>query len=173
METIAQIIGFAGSATAISSFQCKSNRSFFLLQTLAGVIFTIHFILLGAYTGLWLNVMGIIRGFVMYNGLKPWARSRYALAGLEVLMLLGGLLTWEGYISLLPTVAMVVGTYFMWTQNAKNIRLAQLCIVSPCWLTYNIAVMTYSGILTESFNIISVVVSICRFGLKGLEKVRE
>ena len=86
-----------------------------------------------------------------------------------VLMAVCGALTWNGWSSLLPTAAMVVGTPFLWTQNGKTLRLAQLFFVSPCWLTYNVIVFSIAGVFTESFNIISVIVSLCRFGLKGLD----
>ncbi|MDD2503070.1 MAG: YgjV family protein, partial [Clostridia bacterium] len=72
-----------------------------------------------------------------------------------------------------PTAAMVLGTLFMWSRNGKILRYAQFSFISPCWLIYNVAMGSIAGVLTESVNLISVVVSLLRFGVKELDKTYD
>ncbi|MDD6175016.1 MAG: YgjV family protein [Firmicutes bacterium] len=175
---LAQVLGFVGAAIEISSFQWKDSKKLFLIQIIFSTIFSVHYLLLAvenpsAYTGVLLNLAGMIRAVFLFFGDRQWARSRIALVGVMLLMAVCGIVTWEGWISLLPTAAMVVGTPFLWTRNGKTLRLAQLFVISPCWLIYNAAVFSVAGVLTECFNVGSVIVSICRFGLKGLDRSME
>lgn len=171
---IAQILGIIGSVITLASFQFKSSKRLFMAQIVAMAIYTIHFLILsidnpGAYTGMLMNIAGAIRATFLYFDDKKWATHPVSFVLLTLMMLVCGIVTWEGWTSLLPTIAMLVGTPLMWKRNGRILRLGQLAIVSPCWLVYNALVLSISGVVSEAFNMISVIVSICRYGLKGLD----
>ncbi len=167
---IAQALGLVGTAIMCLSFQCKESRKLFLVQFAASLTFSVHFFLLGAFTGLFLNLAELLRSFLLINGNKKWASHWGTMVFVMLLMAGCGALTWDGgWLSLLPTAAMVVSTPFLWTRNGKVLRLATLLFISPCWLVYNTVVFSIAGILTEGFNIISIVISFLRFGMKGLD----
>ena len=48
------------------------------------------------------------------------------------------------------------------------IRLSNLFCASPCWLIFDIIVGSIGGILNETILIVSILVSIYRYGWKGL-----
>lgn len=171
---LAQVLGFAGTAIAISSFQCRESKKLFLVQIISTLVFSVHYLLLAldnpsASTGMILNLAGMVRAVFLFFGEKKWARHWISLVCVTLLMAVCGAVTWGGWISLLPTAAMVIGTPFFWTRNGKTLRLTQLFFISPCWLTYNALVFSIAGVLTESFNIISVLVSLCRFKFKSAD----
>lgn len=169
-EIIAQSIGMVAAVIAISSFQCRSTKKLFLLQCISAFLFTTHFLLLGAYAGFAQNGLGFLRAVFLYNREREWARSPFVFWGLMVSFVLCGAVTFENIFSLLPVAAMLVSTIFMWTGDGKKLRTAQLFAVSPLWLTYNITVFSISGILTESFNIVSVIISFLRMRKKGFSE---
>ena len=76
--------------------------------------------------------------------------------------------TWSGWPSLLPLAAMSTATIAFWTNNALNIRKANLFVASPAWVVYDILFLTYAGILNEVITISSILISIWRFGWKNL-----
>ena len=85
-----------------------------------------------------------------------------------LLMLLGmTIYTWDGLISLLPFASVGVTTIGYWTKNAQKIRASQL-FGSPCTLLYDVLVHSWGGVLNESITIISIIVSIIRFGWKNM-----
>ena len=172
-KIIAQIIGFIAATVLWSAFQCKNTKRLFFLQLISATLFSLHFLLLGAYTGMLLNLVEVLRSFLLYQGSKKWASHPVAMVAIMLLFTISGAITWDGWISILPTAAMVLGTLFMWSRNGKILRYAQLSFISPCWLIYNVAMGSIAGVLTESVNLISVVVSLLRFGVKELDKTYD
>ena len=79
------------------------------------------------------------------------------------------IITWGGPLDLLPMIAFTVGTFAFWTNSAKMFRLSEIVCVSPAWLLYDFITGAYGGILTELVILGSVVISIIRFGWKGLD----
>ena len=69
----------------------------------------------------------------------------------------------------LPFLAMVVGTFGYWTNNARKLRIAELACVIPAWMSYDFISRAYGGVLNELVILISIIVSIVRFGWKGLD----
>ena len=84
-----------------------------------------------------------------------------------LLLALMTVFTWAGWISLLPFASVAVTTVGYWTHNAQKIRLSQL-FGSPCTLAYDLIVRTWGGAISEAIAIISILVSIYRFGWKNL-----
>lgn len=167
-QIIAQIIGVGGSACIIYCFQAKNSKNLFLLQLFGAVLFCVYFGLLGAYVGFTQNLLAIGRNSLLISD-KKWTSHPAMLILLLLSFVVTGILTFDGFFSVLPPVAMVVSTLVMWTKKGKAIRIGQFFGVSPLWLTYNVSVFSISGIVTESFVLLSVVVSVLRFGLKGFD----
>lgn len=166
-----QAIGCVGMALIIFSFQCKNNKSFYICQLAGALVFSLHYFLLGAISAAVLNLIAVVRGLVLAAGEK--GRKPIYLILLTLAFVVATALSWQGPISLLPLVGQLTGMYAMWSHNGKVIRIAQFTIVSPPWLIYNILSGSIPGIICESFNIISTIVSICRFGLNGLDKMKD
>ncbi|MDO4176373.1 MAG: YgjV family protein [Bacillota bacterium] len=77
--------------------------------------------------------------------------------------------TWTGPMDIIPFVAYAVSTLAFFTNSAKLIRLSELVCVSPAWPFYDFMEGAYGGMLTECVILGSVIVSIIRFGWKGLD----
>lgn len=173
-EVIAQIIGILGMLAAMISYQCKTNRNYFIFQGLSGVFFSIQFIMIGAWAGLVFNAYNIVRALI-YQTKK--AKTLAVIVLLETLVVAATLVSififkeaW--WLVLFTFIAQATGTLAMWTKNGKTIRVSQLAVVSPFWLLYDLLIPTPSigGILCEVFNMISVIVSFIRFKKTGFDK---
>lgn len=172
---ISQTLGIIGMVCGISSFQCKSNRNFFLLQGMSGVFFAIQFLMTGAWAGLLYNAYNIFRA-VVCEVLNKKRRVVY-LVLLELLVAAAGVCSVVVFKEAWWLVAFVVaaqatGTFTMWTRNGRTVRIGQFFVVSPGWLVYDllIPVPSIGGILTEIFNMTSVVISFIRFRKSGFEQ---
>lgn len=167
-EYIIQGIGFGGVALFIISYQIRSNRALFLCQLLGCVVFCVQFFLLGAYTGAISLIVNIARNLLLLKANDwKWAKSRLSLAVIIVLLLAMTIYTWSGWISLLPFASAAVSSIGYWTQNAQKIRLSQL-FASPCTLLYDILVHSWGGVISETIAILSIIISILRFGWRSL-----
>lgn len=167
IDILTQVFGIAAAAVGIISYQLRRPRALFFALLLSSTLFVVHYIMLGGWTGAALNAIGAVRMLLLMVD-KKWARSPWILAALLAGIVGVGVLTWAGWISLLPTVAMAVATCAIWTRDARVLRLAQLTVVSPLWLTYGIITFSLGSILTDSFSIVSILVSFLRFGWHGM-----
>ena len=165
---IVQGIGFVAVAFFILSYQMKSNRLLFLFQLIGCSIFVIQFGMLGAYTGALGLLINILRNVLLLKANTwTWVRNKLTMIGIIVLLAGFTVWTWDGLISLLPFFSVGVTTVGYWTDNAQKIRLSQL-MGSPCTLLYDILVHSWGGALSESITLVSIIVSIIRFGWNNL-----
>ncbi len=167
-EYMVQAIGFLGVALFIISYQIRSNRALFLCQLVGCIVFCVQFFLMGAYTGAISLIVNIARNLLLIKSNDwKWAKSQVTLAAIILLLLVMTICTWAGWISILPFVSVAVTSIGYWTQNAQKIRLSQL-FGSPCTLLYDILVHTWGGAVCEAITILSIIISIVRFGWRNL-----
>lgn len=169
-DIIVQGIGFLGVLFFFISFQVKSNKSLFIMQTLGCLTFSTQFMLLGALSGCLSLLVNILRNMMLtkYNDYKM-IRWKGWVVVFSALSLAAALFTWNGWSSILPVAGSIASTIGYWTNNAKNIRLANLIVQSPCLLLYDILVKSWGGVLNESIAILSILISVARFGWKALD----
>ena len=67
MYIICQSLSIIGVIVGFISFQMKTDKQVLTLQTLVTLLFTVHYIMLGATDAAILNAVGIIRNFVYHN----------------------------------------------------------------------------------------------------------
>lgn len=167
---IIQTIGFVGMAFFVISYQIRSNRVLFLCQLLGCCVFCLQFCIMGAYTGALGLLVNIARNVLLLKANDwPWVRSRTTLLAVITVLLVMTVWTWDGWISLLPCVSVSVTCVGYWTDNARKIRLSQL-IGSPCTLLYDLMIRSWGGVLSESITLLSIIVSIIRFGWANIDK---
>lgn len=160
---LGQLIGFGGVALMCLSYQFKKSSTLFMIQLAASLLFCIHFLLLGAYTGLIMNGLEILREYLLLQEKKKWASSKPVVYGMALLMGAAGLVTWQGWPSIFPIIASVVGTPILWMRSPKAVRIGGLCVISPCWMAYNICVFSIAGIVTEALSMSSILISFIRY----------
>ena len=171
-EMVIQAIGFIGVAFFISSYQMRSNQSLFFFQLIGCLVFTAQFLIMGAYTGALSLIVNILRNLLLLkiNDWK-WVKSKVTLTGIILLLIAVTAYTWDGPLSLLPLLSVGISSIGYWTNNAQKIRLSQM-FASPCTLVYDAVIHSWGGVLNESIALISILVSICRFGWKNLAETQ-
>jgi len=171
---IANGFGLLSTLCFIISFQVKTNRRLFIMQSLANVFYGTQFYLLGATGGLFNMGMQIVRNmFLLKIHDWEWLKKPIVAPLFCVPSLIYMIITWHGLLDILPFIAMVVGTLCYWTYDARILRLSELACVAPAWLTYDIITGAYGGVVTELVIAGSVVASIIRFGWKNLDQLNK
>ena len=169
---VVQAIGFVGTLFFFLSYQCRSNRNLFRVQLLSYVCYTVHLLLLGAFTGGISYVLNALRSFCL-GSKRPFLRSKTMCWLICLLQVLTLVFTWGGWLSLLPVVANMAATIGGYTYNPRKIRLVGMAINSPLWIVYNLAVGSWAGLLDEVVSELSMGLSILRYGWKNLDCVEE
>lgn len=168
-ETIGQIIGFIAMAIIVASYQQKSHKNILTFQMISGLLFTVHYLLLGAYTGAVMNLLGAFRSLVYSNRGKKWSSSIAWPIGFSIAFLISGIMTWDNIFSVFPLIAMLMSSVVLWIEQPKINRMLSLP-TSGCWLIYNIKTLSYPGIITEIFVLSSIVIGIIRLDIKKKNK---
>ena len=166
-DIITQAVGIVAAAATIFSYQFKNNRMLFLFQALGGLLFSVNFLMLGAYTAAFLNLVNLFRGGLLAYGDR--FKSYWFAAALMTVYTAVTVATYDSWLSLLILSAQLVGTVTMWSRNGKWIRFGQLVFVSPVWLINNVIIFSLGGIITEVVSIVSVIVSLIRYR-KGFDE---
>ncbi len=163
-----QGIGFLGTILFFLSYQCRNNKTLFRVQFVSYLCYTVHLLLLGAITGGISYVLNTVRSFCLGSE-NRLLRSKWACSLLCILQIVTLVFTWGGWWSILPVVANIAATISGYTYSARKIRVVGLCVNSPLWIIYDIAVGSWAGILDEAVSMISMILSIVRYGWNNLD----
>lgn len=163
---ISQFIGFVAAAILLLSFQQKTHKRIVAMQACSGLLFAVQYLMIGAYAGMAGNLVGVIRSLVyMQRGKSKFADSIACPIVFAVIAAISGILTYEKPISLLPMAAMIISSFVMWSPKTQKLR-ALTMPTSAMWLIYNVLEKSYSGTVTEIFNLLSIIIALIRFRKK-------
>ncbi len=96
MDIIIQLIGGLGIIASIISFQCKKHNSILFFRTLNEFIFAIQYFLLGAYTGVAMNLIGCVRNIIFTKQVAKNKKTIVSTIVFGALFFVLGVFTWQG-----------------------------------------------------------------------------
>lgn len=161
-----QILGWVAALFTFISYQCKDHKKLLAVQTLSVVSICTSYLFLGAWSGMLLNAVCLVRNFIIFRkdikffSHKCWA---YILGGVMAAV---GFLSWQGPISLLMIVALTVNTLFLYFPNVQNLRKSIL-VTSTLVIIYNAYFSVWGGVANEVIAISSSIIGIYRYRTKS------
>ena len=159
---IGHALGFISVGLFFYSYQRTQKRKIMIIQTVATALSCVQYLLIGAFSGFALNVVCIIRNFAFDYRDKKQSTDLASPILFAACMAAVSFFSWEGIHSLLITLGLVINTICMDIFDAGNFRKTIL-ISSTLILAYNLFALSYSGMLSESISLISVVIGIIRY----------
>lgn len=163
---VSQLIGFVAAALLLLSFQQRTHRRIVVMQACSGFLFAVQYFMLGAYEGMIGNVVGFTRSIAYSFRGKSKAVDHIACPVIfAILAGLGGLATYTSPASLLPMTAMMISSFVIWSPKTQQLR-ALTMPTSAMWLIYNVICSSYSGVVTEVLNLVSITIGLIRFRKK-------
>lgn len=150
-DFIVQSIGVIALIVNVFAFASRTRNHILTRQGISALFFTIHFFLLGAYTGAAMNLIVIIRNWVFeHKRAHAWARHTLWLGVFMLTPVAALLFSWQGPISLFPVVGTCFAVYGLWHNNARAIRIWILA-ATIIWTPYLIVMHSYPGLLNQFF----------------------
>ena len=64
---IGQVLGIVAPVLGLLSYQMKKQKNLLLLQLLNSIIFCLHYLMIGAISGMALNLVGLTRNAVFFR----------------------------------------------------------------------------------------------------------
>ncbi len=158
---IGQIVGAMAIVFGFLSFQMNSAKKILTMQLVVTVLFSIHYLLIGALSGFALNLVGIVRNIVYYNLNSKNKSSKVIPIFFAAVMAIAGFISWQGFFSLFMIAGLVINSVCMSFSNSKNIKRSIL-VSSPMVIVYNVAFFSIGGIIYESVVIASSIVGLVK-----------
>lgn len=165
---IGQILGVIAILLGFLTYQVRSQRALLIIHIITTVVFSTHYGLIGAYTGMAMNALGLVRNLFYYHRNQKGKSERITPIVFTVLMGIVGAVTWEAWYSVFMLLGLMINTYAMSFARPQNVRKSIL-VSSPLVLVYDALVRSYGGLVYESVVIVSSAIGILRYHPKKNE----
>lgn len=167
MKLFAQIVGLLAVATFLLSYQQKKRKNIIVLNSTSRVLYIIQYIMLGAFEGAVLDVLGTISSVAAQNKDKGIIRKylKIVCIAINALIFIVGLLLYKNIFSLFPVIGVFLHTSAFWISDEKTIRKVSF-LGSPFWLVYNLVSCAYGSAIGDVLTMLSIGVAIYRYDIK-------
>lgn len=165
MDFIIQLIGFLGLAISIIAFQFKKHKGIVLCKATSELVFSLQYILLGAWSAAVLDFISVVRNLLFYRLVKKGRSTLPVIIVFGIFVVGTGFFTYDGIVSLLPIGSKLLTTISYGIKKEKWLRLITLpsCIL---WIIYNLYVNSIAGVLTDSMTLISILIAMYKFDFR-------
>ena len=146
---------------------CIKNRKKSLgVQSLNCLFEAIYAFVIGAFTGAVLSIINFIRTFIFMQSEKI-SKKIYLLILIifESIIVANCIYTWNGAISLLPTIGSVVRTYCLWQTNMKLVRISGITTGIFYGLYYSYY-QSWFIVMGDVLLLIVSIINICKYDVK-------
>ena len=158
---IGQALGIVAIGLGFLSYQLKTREGLVFAQFATAVCFVLHYLMIGAYSCMALNIISVIRNFTYFQlGKKGSVAKGWAIA-FSIVMGVMGVLSWQNWYSIFVVLGLIINSYCMSFSNPQNIRKSIL-VTSPLVLIYDVLVLSVGGAVYETIAIVSAVIGIVR-----------
>lgn len=158
---LVQVIGIVALLLDIASVQFKFRKTILSVQILASITWVVHFLLLGAISGAVMNSVGVLRS-VSYFKFQTEPRPFWLPWAIGSVAVIASIFTWQGVVSLLPLIAMLLAIYGLWQKDEQKIRICLLLCI-PLWFAYNLIFMSYAGMASDVLALVSGLIALWRY----------
>ncbi len=185
-DIFVQGIGVLAVACTIIAVQFNSHFKILLFKTFSELLFAVQLFFFGSYTGVAMNLLGIVRNVIFTytvknnKNVKPWIIFFVIVTlatGITTTILsfnatLNSIISrYNNYtlsiilvifITILPIVAKTLTTVAYAMKNPHKLRMLNLPSLI-CWLSHDLIIFSIAGISNNVFGIISVIVAEIRY----------
>ena len=158
---VGQGFGILAIILGFISYQLKTQRQLLLIQSTVAVVFCIHYFLIGAYSGMAMNAVNIIRNVAYDYRTQKGLRTKLIPIAFVAVQVVMCALTWEAWYSIFVLLGICINTYCMSFSDPQNVRKSIL-VSSPLVLLYDGFAHSVGGMIYESVSIVSAFVGILR-----------
>ena len=151
----------------------KDRKKSLGVQSLNCLFEAIYSFIINAFTGAFLSIINFIRTYIFMQSEKIKRKIYvFVLIIFESIIILNCIYTWNGMISLLPTIGSIIRTYCLWQSNMKLVRISGITtgILYGLYYSYYQSWFIVAGDIILLFTSI---ISIYKYDIKKKEKVNN
>ena len=172
MEKIAFAIGLLAVAFFVLSYLQKRRGVILATNLTSRVLYVVQYLLLGAFEGAVLDVLGAASGAVANTDEREFVKKnkRVVFIGINAIIIVAGILLYQNIFSLFPLVGILFQTDALWLKKEKYIRIVSM-LGCPFWFTYNFVSGAYGSCIGDVLSFAALGISLLRYDIfkKGEE----
>ena len=174
MKYIAQAVGISAVVFFFLSYQQKERKKIIVLNVISRILYVVQYLLLGAYEGCVLDVVGMLSSVLAQKKDSALIRKhpKAWMIGMQILIAACGLALYRNVFSLLPIVGVMLHTGAFWITDEKTSRRLSI-LGSPFRLVYNLVSHAYGSAIGDVSSMISIGVAIYRYDIRKKGKKEE
>lgn len=171
LTLIANGVGLVAVVLFVASYQMKRRSGIILCNAVSRTLYILQYILLGAFSGAVLDVIGLISSVLAAKkDARVIKKLRVPILILiNLAMLIATLLLYKTPWDILPFVGVLLHTTAFWLTDEKKIRALSI-LGSPFWLAYNAHSLAFGSAAGDLFTIISIGIAILRYDILKRKK---
>lgn len=167
MKIVPLIIGLLAVATFLLSYQQKTRKNIILFNVISRCLYILQYILLGAFAGAALDILGAISSVVAGKKHTPFvkAHTKAIIIALNGCIIAVGLVIAfinKSWIDLFSLTGVLLHTSAFWITDEKIIRRVSL-LGSPFWFVYNFVSKAYGSALGDILTMCSIIIAMIRY----------
>ena len=163
MFYIAQLFGIIALVILIMSFQKNKKDTLLKYQIFSSLLFALQYLFLNAISGCLMNLMTMARNLI-YKKFNDKIPIKYLILVI-ICMIILSFISYNGIISLLPTLAVIIYSIALWQKNLTVTRIAEI-ISCSLFIIYNIKVLAISGFVSTLIEMFSAIIAIYKFDIR-------
>ena len=160
-EIAGQLVGIVAIILGFISYQTKTKRGLLIAQSATAAVFCLHYGLLGAFSGMAVNAVNIVRNTVYELTSKNEKAQRWVPIAVVIIQCTICCFMWEAWYSVFVLLGQGISSYCMSFKNPQNVRKSIL-VTCPLVLVYDAFASSIGGIIYESVAIVSAIIGIIR-----------
>jgi len=167
MKLLPQIIGLVAVVTFLLSYQQKTRMRIILFNVTSRLLYILQYLLLGAFAGAALDVLGSVSSVVAGNKHKGFVKRHTKLVFVAVNLLIIGVGAAiahanKSWIDLFSIGGVLLHTSAFWISDERIIRIVSL-MGSPMWFIYNLLSRAYGSAVGDILSMCSIVIAMIRY----------
>ena len=169
MTFIANGVGLVAVILFVTSYQIKKRNGIIVCNAISRALYILQYILLGAFSGAVLDVIGLISSVLAARKDTPFVRKWRVpiLILVNAAMLAATVLLYETPWDVLPFIGVLLHTTAFWLTNERKIRVLSI-LGSPFWFAYNAHSLAFGSAAGDIFTIISIGIAMRISGTTGI-----
>lgn len=164
------VFSILAAVALIISMSIKDRKKSLFVQSLNCLFEAIYGFIIGAYTGAVLSLVNVIRTFIFIQSEKINKKIYLIILFIfESIIIVNCIYTWNGLISILPTIGSVIRTYCLWQNNMKLVRMSGIT-TGIFYGLYYIYYQSYFIVLGDVILLCTAMISIYKYDIKNKQK---
>ncbi len=157
-----QCLGGVAIALGFATYQMKTQKQILLLQIITTAVFGLHYLMIGAMTGMAMNLIGIVRTLTYYLRYGKKGGEKIIPIFFAIVLGAAGILTWDAWYSVFVVLGLVIHTLCLALHNPHKMRQS-IMITSPLVLIYDVFTLSIGGIIYETVALFSSIIGMVRY----------